>query len=145
MAWGDGWAEFLLGWFPAIQWKQKLERQQKRVVMALGAVVLLWLACIAANAQSVACPVDMVCITPQAAIKALQDSDTVKAQKDEIKVKDTAIDDLKKEVAKMQIELAKTTGELTGAQESLVQDRQIITVLLQNSKKRCGAVSILCL
>lgn len=88
------------------------------------------------------CPADKVCISREAAIKALQDSDTVKAQAAEIRVKDSAIDALKAEVAKMQIELAKTTGELTGSQQMVVRLTAITDILLKNSKKRCAPLSI---
>lgn len=88
------------------------------------------------SAQSATCPQGMVCISPDAARKALQDSDTVKAQTVEIGVLKKAIDDTKQIVNDLKVELAKQTGELTGSQQSMVDARAVITVLSANCKAR---------
>lgn len=97
------------------------------------------------NAQDCPHPSGCVTISREAAVKALQDSDAVKAQAAEIIVKDKAIDDLKKEVVRMQIELAKTVGELTGSQQMNVRQTAIIDVLVKKVGKKCSPLSILCL
>lgn len=103
---------------------------------------LLIITATVANAQSVDCPVDKVCITRDQAVQALQDRDTVEAQKTEIRVKDQAIDDLKKEVFKMQIELAKAIGEKTGAEQMVVRLSAVLDIALKNTRKRCAPFSI---
>lgn len=78
----------------------------------------------------------MVCISPEAARKALQDSDTVKAQAAQIDVLKQAIDDTKQIVNDLKVELAKATGTLTGAQQSIVDLRSTVQVLSANCKAR---------
>lgn len=102
-------------------------------VLAVGAVV---------SAQTVECPVDKVCISPEAARKALADSDTVEAQKKEIAVKDQAIADLKKLLDEMRINFAAISGENTALKQNAVSDRAIISELLKYSKKRCLPFSV---
>lgn len=101
-------------------------------------LISIFLFCIAgvSMAQSSECPAGMVCISPDAARKALQDSDTVKAQAVQIDTLKKAIDDTKQIVNDLKVELAKTTGQLTGAQQSMVDARAVITVLSANCKAR---------
>jgi len=94
------------------------------------------------NAQTVECPQDMVCITRDAALKALADADRVKALESEVKVKDTAIADFRKELNDMRIEFARVSGENTAIKQNAVSDRAIIELLLKNTKKRCLPLSI---
>lgn len=82
------------------------------------------------------CPPDRVCISPQAAVKALQDSDTVEAQKIELKAKDRAIEDLKDIIVNLKIELAKSTGDRTGAEQMIVRLTAIVDVLLKSTRKK---------
>lgn len=108
----------------------------------LFTMLLVLAAAISASAQSVDCPLNMVCISPEAGRKALQDSDTVKAQAAEIKVKDQAIVGLKSEIARMQIELAKTTGELTGAEKQIIRCEARTDILLKYVRpKKIGLIN----
>ena len=106
----------------------------------LGLFTILLFA-ICANAQT-DCPPGLVCISPEAARQALEDSDTVKAQKAEIAVLNQAIDDFRKELNNMRIEFARVSGEATALRQNAVSDRAIIDLLLKNSKKRCAPLSI---
>lgn len=81
------------------------------------------------------CPVGFVCISPDAARKALQDSDLVTAQAAELAVKDAAIADHKKLEADLKIELAKAIGEKTQLEAAAVRYTAIIDALLRNFKK----------
>lgn len=104
--------------------------------------ILIAFAAIAGAAQTTECPVDKVCISREAAVKALQDDDKVKAQTAEISVKDQAIAELKKEIARMQIELAKSTGELTGSQAMNARQHAIIDLLLKSVRpKKVGFIN----
>lgn len=103
-------------------------------------ILALLLFCGTYHAQT--CPVDMVCITPAAARQALADSDTVKAQKSELAVKDQAIADLKELLANMRIQFAEKSGENTALKQNAVSDRAIITELLKYSKKKCMPLSV---
>lgn len=96
----------------------------------------------AVSAQNVPCPPDkpdaMGCliITHTAAVKALTDSDQVKAQTAEIAAKDKAISDLKDELNKIKIEFAGKTEGLSQCQQNAVSDRAIIQLLVQGYPKR---------
>ncbi len=60
------------------------------------------------------CPADRVCISREAALKALADADRVKALEVELSVlKDKAIPDLKSLLADMRVEFARCSGETT--------------------------------
>ena len=105
-----------------------------------GLIVLIAVACLsglsAGQSPVSQCPPGLVCISPDAARKALQDSDTVKAQAAQIDVLKQAIDDTKQIVNDLKVELAKQTGMLTGAQQSMVDARAVIQVLSANCKAR---------
>ena len=88
-----------------------------------------------ASAQT-ECPPDRVCITRESALKALQDSDTVKAQEAQIAALKTATDDLKAEIGRLKIELAEKVGQLTGSQQNEISQRAIIELLLKSYKQR---------
>lgn len=91
--------------------------------------------------QTVDCPSGFVCISPEAARKALQDSDTVAAQKIELAVKDQAIADFQKELNQMRIELAKAIGEKTGSEQMVVRLTAIIDFMLKNGRtKKYGVI-----
>jgi Skp family chaperone for outer membrane proteins len=95
-----------------------------------------------AHAQQGECPAGRVCISPEAARQALQDSDVRKALEAEVKVKDDAIDALKKELATIRLELAKAVGEKTGAEQMNVRLTAIVDVLLKHVKpKKIGIIN----
>ncbi len=87
-------------------------------------------------------PTGCVVISPEAARKALADSDTVDAQKKEIAVKDQAIADLKKLLDEMRINFAAISGENTALKQNAVSDRAIIELLLKNTRKKCLPLTI---
>lgn len=91
------------------------------------------------------CPPDKVCITREAAIKALADADKVIALEAEGKAKDEAIGGLRKELNDMRIEYASVKGENSALKQNDVSNRQIIEYLVKNVKKKCQPFSILCL
>ncbi len=102
------------------------------VVMALLAVLS-----IKTYAQD-ACQFPSGCVTVSrdVALKALADSDRVKALETELKVKDEAISGFRDELNRMRIEFARTSGEATALKTNAVRDAEIIQILLQNVKKR---------
>lgn len=106
---------------------------------------LIYVCAVNISAQTVECPPDKVCISPEAARQALEDSDTVKAQKAEIATLRQAIEDFRKELNNMRIEFARVSGEATALKQNAVSDRAIIDILVKNSRKRCAPFSILCL
>lgn len=88
------------------------------------------------------CPLDRVCITRDAALKALADADAVKAQAAEIKVKDQAIADFRELLNKMRIEFAECSGEKTALKQNAVSDRAIIDLLLKHVRpKKIGIIN----
>jgi hypothetical protein len=105
--------------------------------------ILLFASVCFANAQRTDCPPDRVCITEAQARQALIDADTVKAQAAEIAAKDQAITDLKAELANLRIELAKTTGEKTGAEQQVVRQSAIVDLLLKYTRpKKIGLINL---
>lgn len=88
------------------------------------------------------CPQDRVCITVEQARQALIDADTVKAQAVEIKALNDAIDQYKAEIANLRIELAKMTGDKTGAEQMIVRLSAMVDLLLKSTKKKCLPFSV---
>jgi len=108
----------------------------------LLALMLLCAATITAHSQTGSCPPSFVCISPEAARKALADSDTVKAQAIELAAKDQAIADFQKELNAMRIELAKAIGEKTGSEQMVVRLTAIIDFMLKNGRtKKYGLIN----
>lgn len=104
----------------------------------------------AANAQTTtadypACPSGLVCITRQAALKALQDADKVTALETEAKALKAAIEEMRELLNKARVEFAAVSGENTALKQNAVSDRAIIELLLKNSKKKCMPFSIICI
>lgn len=93
----------------------------------LVAIALL-LGCSSVIAQS-DCPPDRVCISREAAQKALADADRVKALDAELKVKDTAIEGLKILLGDMRVEFARCSGEATILKQRAVSDAAMIELL----------------
>lgn len=109
----------------------------KRILL-LTAIIFLF--SVGAYSQ---CPTDMVCISPEAARKALVDADTVKAQAEQIKVLEQAVKDAQDNTHKMAIEFARVSGEVTALKQNSVSDRAIIEILLKSAKpKRIGFINI---
>lgn len=107
------------------------------------AITFLLFAAVGIKAQE--CPADKVCISPEAARKAIENAETVKAQAEQIKTLTGALNDEKEVANKLKIEFAETKGELTALKQNAVSDRAIIELLLKNSKKKCMPFSIICL
>ncbi len=88
------------------------------------------------------CPPDKVCITVEQARQALIDSDTVKAQQELIKARDTAIEQYKAEIANLRIELAKMSGDKTGSEQMVVRLTAIIDFMMKNGRtKKYGIIN----
>lgn len=88
------------------------------------------------------CPPDRVCITVDEARKALIDADTVEAQVKEIEAKDATIEQLRGEIGRLRIELAKTVGDKTGAEQMIVRLSAMVDLLLKSTKKKCLPFSV---
>lgn len=109
----------------------------EKLLTWIGSVVfILVLFAIPTMAQDV-CPPTMVCITRDAAVKALADADKVIALEKESKAKDDAIAGLRGELNNMRIQFAEKAGENSALKQNAVSDRAIITELLKYTKKRC--------
>jgi hypothetical protein len=105
--------------------------------------VALLIGAVTANAQECPSPNGCVTITREAALKAIQDGDTVKAQATELAVKDKAIADLKDELNKMRVEFATASGENTALKQNAVSDRAIIELLLKSTRpKKIGLINL---
>jgi hypothetical protein len=108
----------------------------------LVALVLTGILSFTAAGQSLPCPPDAVCITRDAALKALADADRVKALEAELKVKDDAYAAQKDELNRVRVEFANVSGELSGLKQNAVQDRAIIEILIKNARpKKFGLIN----
>lgn len=91
---------------------------------------------------NVSMPQDAVCVTRQDLIRFLQTDDqntALKAENDAVK---KAAEDLKKEIYRLQTELAKTTGELTAQQQMVVRLSAVLDLALKNTRKKCLPFSV---
>jgi hypothetical protein len=124
--------------------KNAVRRQNNIGKIAIIVAALVFLAFFATHghAQTAECPPDKVCISPDAAKKALQDSDAKAALEAENTVLRQSIDDLKKVITDLKVELARTTGQLTGEQAANIQNRAIIELLLKSVRpKKFGLIN----
>lgn len=95
-----------------------------------------------ATAQQ-ACPENLVCLSREAAQAALQAGDRAKALQTENDALTKAIADLKDALNAMKVQYAEASGELTILKQQQVADRALMTVLVQNTKKkRFGLINI---
>lgn len=107
------------------------------------AVAILALCCAAAAAaQKTDCPPQYVCLTADEARRYLTIEDESKAKDSQIAAQKQAIDDLNKLVHDLKIEIAKLTGEKTGAEQMNVRLTAIIDFMLKNGRvKKIGVIN----
>lgn len=91
---------------------------------------------------NVVMPQDAVCVTRQDLIRFLQTDDQNTALKVENDAVKKAAEDLKKEIYRLQTELAKTTGELTAQQQMVVRLSAVLDLALKNTRKKCLPFSV---
>lgn len=87
-------------------------------------------------------PQDTACVTRQDLIRFLQTDDENKALTQANAQIKQAAEDLKKEIYRLQTELAKTTGELTAQQQMTVRLSAIIDITLKHTRKKCLPFSV---
>lgn len=114
-----------------------------KYLLAIGFVLLC---AITSNAQDV-CPSPNGCalVTREVLAQALKDSDAVKALTIETTALKQALNDQKKVTDDMRLEFANVSGQNTELRQHAVETRAIIKILVENSRKRCAPLSILCL
>lgn len=103
---------------------------------------LLWLTLLASNATAQECPPDMVCISREAAQKALEAGDKAKALEAELKANQEAYTKLKDALNEMRVEFARASGELTACKQNDVSNRAIIEVLLKYARPKTNGIKI---
>jgi hypothetical protein len=106
---------------------------------------LLLLASMATTAQAIApCPHPSGCVTisAEAARKALQDSDTVEAQRKEIETLRQAVIDQRFVTADVKIELAKAMGEKTQLEIANLRLDGNLTVCMKKRAVKVGIFNI---
>lgn len=97
----------------------------------------------ATQAQDCPHPSGCVTISREAALKALADSDRVKALEAELVVKDKAIDDFKDLLATSRINYAECKGEATILKQRAVSDAAMIELMAKLVRpKRIGFINI---
>lgn len=90
----------------------------------------------------VSLPKDAVCVTRTDLIRFLQTDDENKALTQANAQIKQAAEDLKKEIYRLQTELAKTTGELTAQQQMVVRLSAVLDLALKNTRKKCLPFSV---
>lgn len=121
--------------------KSATDERETTMKKLIFLIAIIFLGALAGYSQD--CPPDKVCISPAAAVQALKDSDTVKAQDTELKAKDQAINDLKNIITDLKIDLAKMTGDKTGAEQMVVRLTAIVDFMLKNGRvKQNGIINI---
>lgn len=89
-------------------------------------------------------PSGCVVLSAERARQALVDADTVKAQAAEILTLREAVVKQKEVTVDVKIELARTLGQLTGAQSELISLRAQIAFLMEHGRNKCGGFTLLC-
>lgn len=120
----------------------------------LGAITIL-LFSIAGHAQD--CPADKVCISPEAARKAVETAAErdalrieVQALKDAINGREAiadkpAVKGYKDIINECKVEFARVSGEYTGFKMGAVRVDAAFDTAIKNTRKKCSPLSILCL
>ena len=88
------------------------------------------------------CPANKVCISREAAIKAVETSKERDALQEQLKAEKQAVEDMRKELNEMRVKFAAASGEMSGLKQNAVQDRAIIEILLKSQKKKCLPFSV---
>lgn len=105
-------------------------------------LIILCLSVSVWSQQPETCPQNLVCISREAALKALADADRVKALEVEIKVKDDAVAAFRAEVNAMRVEFARVSGEATALKTNAVRDSAIIELLMKYARpKKFGLIN----
>lgn len=114
----------------------------KTVLILITLVILIG----RAQAQTDPCPQmpeGWLCIPRAVAVKALEDSDARKALETENQKLNQAIEDMRKALNDMRVQFATASGENTILKQQQVADRALMTVLIQNTKKkRFGLINV---
>lgn len=106
-------------------------------------IIIAFLTVSGLSQQPEPCPQGLVCISREAALKALADADRVKALEAEIKVKDKAIEDLKQLLADMRVQYAECRGESTILKQRAVSDAAMIELLSKMVRpKKIGFINL---
>lgn len=112
-----------------------------RLKMLPVLLALIFILAHSAKAQE-QCPADKVCLTREAAIKALNDADRVKALEAEIKAKDAAYAAQKDLLNDMRAEFARASGENTILKQRAVSDAALIELLTKMVRpKKFGIIN----
>lgn len=88
------------------------------------------------------CPENLVCLSREAAIVAVENAEKVKALEAEGKAKDIALKDKDDVINKLKVEYAEAKGEISALKQNAVSDRAIIDILIKGQRKKCMPLSI---
>ena len=110
------------------------------ILMAVGTLAAVGQSPTSSTPSS--CPEGLVCITREAAQKALEAGDKAKALEAELATQKQAYEKMRDALNDMRIQFASVSGENTALRQNAVSDRAIIEVLLKATKKKCFPLSI---
>lgn len=118
---------------PGLSAVGRMSEIMKKLILS---ITFIFLFAVCASAQQVTCEQSFV----DDATKAFTE---VVALRDEVKAKDKSIEDLKAEVVRLQIELAKSSTRATELEKQQVSDRAIIEFLLKHGRvKKYGLINL---
>lgn len=118
-----------------------MKKLVERILTILGTAMMF---AVVASSQTVepTCPADKVCISREAAQKAVADDAEVKALRVQVAELKQGVADHKDLLNRSRIEFAACSGELTALKQNAVQDRAIIDILLKNVRpKKIGLIN----
>ena len=105
------------------------------ILTAIAIFLLLIAMCGPAEAQDVS-------ITREAAIKAVENAERVTALEKENDILKQAFADIKDQINKVMVDLARVSGENTILKQTAVKDAAMIELLVKSVKKKCLPLTI---
>lgn len=105
-------------------------------------IFVLAILLLAGSAIAQECPPNLVCISRESAIAAVENAEKVKALEAEGKVKDQALKDKDEVINKLKVEYAEAKGEISALKQAEVSTRAIIDILIKGQRKKCAPFSI---
>ncbi|MER3478846.1 MAG: hypothetical protein C4287_23265 [Leptolyngbya sp. ERB_1_2] len=95
------------------------------------------------TAATPVCPPELVCITREAALKAIADAERVEQLQRERAEYEKAISQLKAEISRLQTEYAAATAENSILKQRAVSDAALIEMLVKRTRpKKIGLINI---
>ena len=110
-----------------------------RIILIL--ICALLIGAVSAKAQQT-CPIDMVCLTPQAARAALEAGDKAKALQIQLDATEKALADTKQLLTEMKVNFAQASGENTILKQEAVRNAALIELFAKMVRPKKVGINI---